>query len=374
MLKNFLIFVVILILSSSSSYSQWIDISNINIKKETTESSGSVVFIEYELNDSEISSNTPAYVFMRYSKDGGKNWNFLPMSYLKGNGHNIIETQGRKSSVWWGTEEIAFQNLDNVKFKVKGIKMISVPSGEFIMNAVPGGGHDNSKSGNIVNYLPLFYMAKFETTISMYIDYLNEVGGDGIGYDSRMLNEIRCGIIQEGSSPNFTYKAVPGKENYPITYVSFYDAEAFLNWCGLRLPSEAEFEKAFRGGKFLDGDESRKVPNPIPDRKYPWGNESPDEGGVYRCNFEGDKDGFAGTSPVGIFSKFNSPYGICDLAGNVAEWTLDWYSTSFHVGIDGYRMVRGGSWMALPVAVDAITGATQLPNLKRTILGFRAAK
>jgi formylglycine-generating enzyme required for sulfatase activity len=60
------------------------------------------------------------------------------------------------------------------------------------------------------------------------------------------------------------------------------------------------------------------------------------------------------------------------MAGNVAEWTLDWYSTSYHVGLDGFRMVRGGSWMAVPSACDAVTGATQLPLKESSIMGFRA--
>jgi len=62
------------------------------------------------------------------------------------------------------------------------------------------------------------------------------------------------------------------------------------------------------------------------------------------------------------------------MAGNVVEWTLDWYSTSYHTGLDGFRMVRGGSWMAVPAACDAITGATQLPIKESSIMGFRGVK
>jgi formylglycine-generating enzyme required for sulfatase activity len=58
----------------------------------------------------------------------------------------------------------------------------------------------------------------------------------------------------------------------------------------------------------------------------------------------------------------------------MAEWTLDWYSTSFHAGLDGFRMVRGGSWMAVPAACDAITGATQLPLKESSIMGFRGVR
>jgi len=249
---------------------------------------------------------------------------------------------------------------------------VRVPAGEFKMKSLPGGGYDESQDQEPVSNLPLFYIAKYETTVAMYADYLNEIGREGSGWNKRMSNSNRCGIVQIGSAPNFTYSVTQGRENFPITYVSWYDAAAFLRWCGLRLPSEAEWEKALRGGIYLDGDKRKQRKNPLPERKYPWGDESPNAKGVYRCNYDGDDDGFGYTAPVGSFSKFNSPYGVCDMAGNVAEWTLDWYSTSYHVGLDGFRMVRGGSWMAVPSACDAVTGATQLPLKESSIMGFRA--
>jgi len=214
-------------------------------------------------------------------------------------------------------------------------------------------------------------MAVNETTISMYTDYLNEMGRYGSGWHDRMVNERRCGISRTDTLNRFVYNAQAGRENYPITYVSWYDACSFLQWCGLILPSETMFEKAFVGGIYLDGDDTRQVKNPHPERKYPWGDEIPFQGGVYRCNYDGDKDGYANLAPVGTFSEFSSPYRINDLAGNVAEWTLDWYNTTYHIGLDGFRMVRGGSWLDMPFAVDAVSGATQFPIKESSIMGFR---
>jgi formylglycine-generating enzyme required for sulfatase activity len=94
-------------------------------------------------------------------------------------------------------------------------------------------------------------------------------------------------------------------------------------------------------------------------------------GDIHRCNHGGEEDGFAGTAPVGSFPGFPSPYGAEDMAGNVAEWTLDWYSTSHHAGIDGYRMRRGGSWRSVPEGVDGVSGATSLPLQGSGIVGFR---
>ena len=374
MFVRFILMIAVFIFSFDCSYSQWITVSDVNVVKVQTERAGPRLSIEYSLSPDDVSPDSPVYIFIRYSKDEGKNWRLLSSEYLSGDGYGIVENPGEKSCVWWGSEESGFPDEDSVQFKVRGIKMVKIPAGEFVMKSIPGGGYDESKSMKTVTNLPLYYMAEYETTIAMYTEYLNEVGGGGTGWNERMVNELRCGIVQEGSSPDFTYKAVPGRENYPIAYVSWYDAAAFLEWCGLRLPTEGEFEKAFRGGIYLDGDETKKVKNPFPERKFPWGNEAPDEGGFYRCNYDGEDDGFSGTAPVGSYNKYNSPYGICDIAGNAAEWTSDWYSTSYHAGLDGFRMVRGGSWMAMSSGINAVTGATQFPIQERSIIGFRGVK
>jgi formylglycine-generating enzyme required for sulfatase activity len=347
------------------------DVSGVTFRQEPTEMAGPKIIIEYDLKDPNVSQYLPAYVFVRYSKDSGKSWQLVPMDCLQGNGLDIVERPGHKQVVWWGTAETGFSDANQVKVRVRGIPVAAVPAGKFFMKSLPGGGHDDSKEITPEPELALFYMARYESTVSMYADYLNEVGGGGAGWNSRMANADRCGIVQNEDK---TYRVEPGRENYPVAYVSWYDAADFLRWCGLRMPTEAEWEKALRGGIYLDGDEAKKKPNPKPERRYPWGDESPDEGGVFRCNFDGEADGFAYTAPVGSFSKFASPYGICDLAGNMAEWTLDWYSTSFHAGLDGFRMVRGGSWMAVPAACDAITGATQLPLKESSIMGFRGVR
>ena len=351
--------------------SQWLEISNVNFRQEPTELAGPKIIIEYDLDDTNISPESPAYVFVHYSTDSGKSWSLVPMQSLRGNGFDIVEKPGHKQIVWWGTQQTTFDDANQVKIRIRGIAMARVPAGKFVMKSLPGAGRDESKEISPDPDLPLYYMAKNETTISMYTDYLNELGDKAAGWNDRMSNEKRCGIVRNEDG---TYSVKEGRENYPVTYVSWYDAANFLQWCGLRLPTEAEWEKALRGGLFLDGDVSKKVTNPMPERRYPWGDESPNADGVFRCNFDAEEDGFAYSAPVGSFEKFASPYSINDLAGNLAEWTLDWYTTSYHAGLDGFRMVRGGSWMAVPAACDAITGATQLPLKESSIMGFRAVR
>jgi len=371
MLCKLLLSFGIAVLLSRCSYSQWLEISNVKLRQEPTELAGPKIMMEYDINDPNISPESPAYVFVRYSRDSGKNWQLVPMDSLRGNGYDIVEKSGHKQIIWWGTGQTSFADANQVEVRVRGIAMARIPAGKFVMKSLPGAGRDESKEISPDPDLPLFYMAKYETTISMYTDYLNELGSEAAGWNPRMTRENRCGIVRDD---NGTYSVKPGRENYPVTYVSWYDAANFLQWCGLRLPTEAEWEKAMRGGLYLDGDASRKKPNPMPERRYPWGDESPGADGIFRCNFDAEDDGFAYSAPVGSYEKFGSPYGVCDLAGNVAEWTLDWYSTSYHAGLDGFRMVRGGSWMAVPAACDAITGATQLPLKESSIMGFRAVK
>jgi formylglycine-generating enzyme required for sulfatase activity len=126
-----------------------------------------------------------------------------------------------------------------------------------------------------------------------------------------------CWLRPEGGD-----STLDGKADHPVVHVSWEDAVAYCRWSGLRLPTEAEWEYAARGG--TEG------------TRYYWGNEFPNEGkGV--CNtFTGEfpfkntaADGFAGTSPVKAFPP--NGYGLYDMAGNVWNWCSDFYADDVHV-------------------------------------------
>lgn len=115
----------------------------------------------------------------------------------------------------------------------------------------------------------------------------------------------------------------PGRENHPVNEVSFYNAKAYCEWVGKRLPTEWEWEWAARGR-----DEART---------YPWGTEAPSAESACWLRYDAETDGGAGTCPVGQFPP--SRDGVHNLAGNVWEWT-----SSPHEDGSGRIVLRGGAW------------------------------
>jgi formylglycine-generating enzyme required for sulfatase activity len=148
----------------------------------------------------------------------------------------------------------------------------------------------------------------------------------------------------------------------PVTHVDWNQASAYARWAGGSLPSEAQWEFACRG---LDV------------YQYPWGDSAPD---ASRANYG---DSTNGTKPVGSYLAGASPYGALDMAGNVWEWTADWYGADYYAqspvrnptgpASGTFRALRGGSYSSSSTNVRCAVRDWYLPGSRHDFFGFRVA-
>jgi formylglycine-generating enzyme required for sulfatase activity len=220
--------------------------------------------------------------------------------------------------------------------------MIEIPAGTFIMGSDTGEG-DEAPAHEVD--LPVFEMDKFEVTNADFSQFVEATG-------------YQTDAEKEGRSKNWR-DAAEDKDNHPVVYVSWNDAVAYCEWVGKRLPTEAEWEKAARGNEGWI---------------YPWGDEwDPSKANV--------KDtGLRGTAVVGSFGAGASPYGVEDMAGNVWEWTADWYEpypgSAYKSDYFGqkFKVVRGGGWFEMDDAVRTTNRDLTSDTAANDDMGFRCAR
>jgi formylglycine-generating enzyme required for sulfatase activity len=251
--------------------------------------------------------------------------------------------------------------------------MVRLDGGQFTMGTDSDVGFpaDGEGPARDVTVAP-FYVDKYAVTNAQFLEFVRETGyttdaeryGWSFVFQDFLTDAARDNVLQNVAEAPWWLAAEgatwlrpfgPGSNvveddllKHPVTHVSWRDAAAYAEWAGKRLPTEAEWEYAARGG--LDG------------KRYPWGDQlKPD--GQHRCNiWQGDfperntgDDGYRATAPVNAFEP--NGHGLYNVAGNVWEWCADWFSAAYHT-TDAYdhenptgpddgnqRVMRGGSYL-----------------------------
>lgn len=246
-----------------------------------------------------------------------------------------------------------------------------IPAGEFLMGSPDAEADERPVHRVLVSE---FFIGRFPVTNDDYARFVRATGHPSPavrdlplvtanGRDAAFRNLAQPYVWEDGAPP-------PGRGSHPVTLVRYDDAEAFCRWLSavlgreVRLPTEAEWEKAARGG--LEG------------RRYPWGDDIDPTRGNYLADPAVKNQ--RGTRPTGTYPP--NGYGLCDVAGNVWEWVSDWYAADYYgrgrvldprgPESGALRIVRGGSWVNADVnMLRCAYRHTVPPDTYAHSIGFR---
>ena len=235
------------------------------------------------------------------------------------------------------------------------IELVRIPPGNFLYGAVKPAVEQELEQRSV--HVNEFWMGIGPVTNAQFARFVEatsyrttaeEMGSSRVWIGGRWLDVERA----YWRRPEGPLSNIDSRLHHPVVCISWFDAQAYCRWAGLRLPSEKEWEKAARG---TDG------------RRYPWGNQLPSPG---RANFTMR---IGTTTPAGQFSPDgDSPYGVCDLAGNIWEWVSSWLDPSA-AATERVRVVKGGAWSS---ELGILRSSYRLgidPAQRFNTLGFRAS-
>jgi sulfatase modifying factor 1 len=242
-------------------------------------------------------------------------------------------------------------------------RMVFIHEGAFWMGS--SSGSQAEAPGHLVE-LADFWLDQTPVTNRAYSDFIE---GSGYRTEAELAGSawgVHDGRYQNVAELSWRTYSTPGREEHPVVLVTWNDAVAYCGWAGARLPTEAEWEKAARGG--------------LVSTKYPWGNELPDGA---QSNFAAVASEFPGTTKTRNYPP--NGLDLYDMVGNVWQWCSDWYAESYYAespssnptgpAIGETRVRRGGSWNVIqPFRLRCANRGAMLPSQTATNMGFRCAR
>jgi formylglycine-generating enzyme required for sulfatase activity len=381
-----------------------------NVQASQRTDGSAFVDITYDLSDAE---GDPCRIVLYASDDGGVTWS-APITAIDGDVGDGVLPSADRLAVWNPVADGVTSSGESLMVRICADDlstpgMALIPGGSFEMGRhVGGGGGDELPVHDVL--LDTFYMSIYETTNDQYCGFLNAgilVGDvsviDDIVYRVGDGDPLLCDTAGSYSWSRIewdgiAFSATPEYGDHPMVRVTWYGAVLYANWrsqmmgrvpaydtstweCdwstgGFRLPSEAEWEYAARGGEH------------DPYYAYPWGNEIDGSQANYR---ESGDPYESGTTPVGYYDGDQIPvgndmvngYGLYDMAGNVWEWLGDWYGEGYYNvspienprgPVEGtMRVLRGGSQISSPASLRCADRNKDLPDNRYVSWGIRLA-
>jgi sulfatase modifying factor 1 len=241
--------------------------------------------------------------------------------------------------------------------------MVLIPAGCFRMGSEQGSPAERPE--HTVD-LPDFWLDSTPVTNQAFAgfiedsDYQTEVERAGSAWG------FQDGEFKSVMGMSWRTFATPDRVEHPVILITWNDAVAYCSWAGLRLPSEAEWERAARGG--------------VVSAAFPWGDANPDG---TQSNFASDPHGPPGTTPVTRHAP--NQFGLYDIVGNVWQWCSDWYSETYYAASPKSepsgpasgttRIRRGGAWNVIqPFRLRCANRGAMIPSQTATNMGFRCAR
>lgn len=230
-------------------------------------------------------------------------------------------------------EQLALLQQQNTKTpkQVNYANMCKIPGGETVIGAWNG---DADEQPVRIVTVPAFFIDRTEITNAEYLAFVHHTG-------QTAPKHWRHGVYRQGQG------------SYPIVDISWYEASLYAAWCGKRLPTEIEWERAAHGTGMNTTAKSNL--------RWPWGNTF----SAAHANINKNS-----LMAVGQFPQGKNSYGVLDMAGNVWEWTDSWYD----VEIRNYKVIKGGSYLSTQYQARNAYRDGFLPQYSRYDLGFRCVK